>query len=84
MKANTSRFGVMRSAVSLSPSRGDSGRAGGEELRPRRSSQGRPPRGSYLRGDVRHRAVSALFRVLEAPGRTGMTHPEMQVFRSAG
>lgn len=55
-----------------SQSLGDSGRAEGEELRPRRSSQpGAPTPGGSLRGDIRHRPVCALFRVLQAPGHYG-------------
>lgn len=47
-EGSTSRFGVMHSAVSLSQSLG---RAGGEELRPRRSSQRLPTPGvAPLRG----------------------------------
>lgn len=46
---NTSRFGVMHSAVSLIQS-GRLARAAGEGLRPQRSSLGRPPRGAAARG----------------------------------
>lgn len=44
---------------------------------------GAPTPRSYLRGEVRYGSVHASFQVLEEPGHTGMTHPEMQVLRSA-
>lgn len=81
---NTSRFGVIHSAVSLSQSlratREGSGKgAAAAAVQPRA-----PTPGSYHPEAARHGSVYTLFRVLAAPRQTGMTHPEMQVFRSAG
>lgn len=91
MKSSTSRFGVMHSAVSLVQSLSlwapREGRVGGdgvvvdEELQPKRSRSDRmlPPRGAELatfEGMSQRGAADTLFRGLQAPGGTGMTHPE--------
>lgn len=81
---NASRFGVMHSAVSLSQSLWATSEGSGRGAAAAAVQPGEPSPGSYRPGDTRHGSVYTLFRVVEAPRQTGMTHPEMQVFRSAG
>lgn len=77
------RLGVMHSAIWLSRSLVDLGKAERVRSCSHRGSARAPTRGNYLlhlRGEVRHGLIYTLFPLLQAPRSTGMTHPEMQVF----
>lgn len=74
---------VWRVAILQPGSHGLSSTWGGKRARScgHQGSARAPTRGNYLHhpGEVRHSLIYTSFLLLQAPGSTGMTHPEMQV-----